>query len=128
MSIYRNSVESFVDVIETDLISGKDLAELEQLVSQLPEEDEEISKAIENWLQPESRSQILQAYEERLEALIDASDIDIDKNLGLAGSRSHTQPNQPNRGRSPVSKVLLLNAIQRRRRKSTSSNISSDKS
>ena len=123
MSVYRNSIESFVDVIESDLISSKDLAELEQLVSQLPEEDEEISKAIENWLQPKSRSQIRQAYEERLEALINPSDIDIDKNLGLAGSRSRTPPNQP----SLVSKVLLLNAIRRRRRESASSSTPSDK-
>ncbi len=123
MSVYRNSVESFVNVIESDLISSKDLAELEELVSQLPEEDEEISKAIENWLKPESRSQIQQAYEDRLEALIDASDIDIDKSLGLAGSQSRTPSNQP----SPVSKVLLLNAIRRRRRKSTSSSTSSAK-
>lgn len=123
MSVYRNSIESFVNVIESDLISSEDLAELEQLVSQLPEEDEEISTAIENWLQPESRSQIQQAYEECLEELIMASDIDIDKSLGVAGSRSPTPPNQP----SLVSKVLLLNAIRRRRRKSASSSTPSDK-
>ncbi|RAM48087.1 MAG: hypothetical protein C6Y22_29700 [Hapalosiphonaceae cyanobacterium JJU2] len=110
MSIYENSVQAFIYVLESksDLFSTQDWSELNQLASILSEDTEEIAEEIENWLQPESRSQILQAYEERLKALTSSSTIDLDKNLGIGNSKSSTPPNQP----SPSSKELIENTIK----------------
>lgn len=119
MSIYENSIQAFIDVIESGLIATPDWAELNQLASNLPEETDEIAEEIENWLQPEYRCEIRQAYEERLEALTSSSSIDLlDKNLGLGPGRSisPTKPNQP----SQPSRELLINAIQRNSRSSDS--------
>ncbi|MBD2604081.1 hypothetical protein H6G81_05965 [Scytonema hofmannii FACHB-248] len=111
MSIYENSVQAFIYVLESksDLFSTQDWSELNQLASSLSEDVEEIAEEIENWLQPESRSQILQAYEERLKALTSSSTIDLDKNLGPGNTKSPTPPNQP----SESSRELLDNAIKK---------------
>ena len=111
MSIYENSVQAFIYLLESksDLFSTQDWSELNQLASSLSEDTEEIAEEIENWLQPESRSQILQAYEERLKALTSSSTIDLDKNLGFGNTKSPTPPNQP----SESSRELLDNAIKK---------------
>lgn len=111
MSVYESSIQAFVDVIESEsnLISNQDWIELNQLTSNLPEDVEEIAEEIENWMQKESRRQILEAYEERLKALISSSSIDLDKDLGLGNIKSPTPPNQP----SPSSRELLDNAIKK---------------
>ncbi|MEH2252480.1 hypothetical protein [Nostoc sp.] len=111
MSIYDNNIQAFIKVIELqpDVISTADWAELHQISSNLSEDKEEISEIIENWLQPEFRSQILQAYRQQLELLSSSHSIDLDINLGIGGSKSPTPPNQT----SPSSKELLDNAIKK---------------
>ncbi|MDJ0898017.1 MAG: hypothetical protein QNJ55_04340 [Xenococcus sp. MO_188.B8] len=111
MSIYQNSIQAFIQVIESEsnLISHQDWVDLNQLVSDLSEDAEEISKIIEDWLELNSRNQILQAYERQPEVIISSSSIDSDKNLGPGNTKSPTKPNQP----SQSDKELLDNAIKK---------------
>ena len=110
MSIYRNSIQAFIQVLDTQskLIPTQDWNELKQLSSQLPEDNEEIVEILENWLQPESRNQLLEAYKQNLKSLTVASPIDVDRNIGIANSKSQTPVNQP----SESSKELVDNAIK----------------
>lgn len=112
MSIYENSIQAFIQVIESEsnLISHQDWVELNQLASNLPDDAEEISEGIENWLKLDSRNQIYQAYErQRQQVPSSLSSIDFDKNLGIGNIQSPTKPNQP----SPSFKELLDNAIKK---------------
>ena len=106
MSIYRNSAQAFIELWESDVISNQEWNEFHEQAQNL-QEDDEISEAIENWV--ESRPEILKAYEERLELLNSSSSIDLNKNLGPGNTKSPTPPNQP----SPSSKELLDNAIKK---------------
>ncbi|MEI1373215.1 hypothetical protein PQG02_27885 [Nostoc sp. UHCC 0926] len=110
MSIYRNSIQAFIQVLDSQskLIPTQDWNELQQLSSQLPEDNEEIVEILENWLQPESRNQLLEAYKQHLKSLTVASPIDVDRNIGIANSKSQTPVNQP----SESSKELVDNAIK----------------
>ena len=111
MSIYRNSIQAFIQVLDSQskLIPIQDWDELQQLSSQLPDDNDEISEILENWLQPESRSQLLEAYKQYLKSLTAASPIDVDRNIGIANSKSQTPANQP----SESSKELVNNAIKK---------------
>lgn len=112
MSVCKNSIKAFVDVIESksDLFSTQDWGELNQLASNVTNDDEEIAGEIENWLESESRSQILQAYEERLEAPDFSSIINLNPRLGPGNTKSPTPPNKP----SESSKEMLENAIKKK--------------
>lgn len=111
MSIYKNSIKAFIQVLDSqsNLIPTPDWKELQQLSSQLPEDDEEISEILENWLQPKSRSQVLEAYKQNLESISAKFPIDVSRNIGIANSKSPTPANQP----SESSKELTENAIKR---------------
>ncbi|MEH1904834.1 MAG: hypothetical protein V7L04_26400 [Nostoc sp.] len=111
MSVYKNSIKAFIQVLDSQskLIPTQDWNELHQLPSQLPEDDEEISEILENWLKPESRNQLLETYKQHLKLLSAASPIDVDRNIGIANSKSQTPVNQP----SESSKELTENAIKR---------------
>lgn len=110
MSIYQNSIKAFIQVLDSQskLIPTQDWNELQQLSNQLPEDNEEISEILENWLQSESRSQLLEAYKQYLKSLTAASPIDVNTNIGIAGGQSPTPVNQP----SEPSKELIDNAIK----------------
>ncbi|OYD93812.1 hypothetical protein CDG76_17730 [Nostoc sp. 'Peltigera membranacea cyanobiont' 210A] len=110
MSIYRNSIEAFIQVLDSQskLIPTQDWNELQQLSSQLPEDNEEIVEILENWLQSESRNQVLEAYKQNLESITDKLPINVSTNIGIANSKSQTPVNQP----SESSKELVDNAIK----------------
>lgn len=110
MSIYQNSIKAFIQVLDSQskLIPTQDWNELQQLSNQLPEDNEEISEILENWLQSESRNQILEAYKQNLESITEKSPIDVGTNIGIAGGQSPTPVNQP----SEPSKELIDNAIK----------------
>ncbi|QHG15295.1 hypothetical protein [Nostoc sp. ATCC 53789] len=110
MSIYRNSIEAFIQVLnsQSNLIPTQDWNELQQLSSQLPEDNEEIVEILENWLQSESRNQVLEAYKQNLESITDKLPINVSTNIGIANSKSQTPVNQP----SESSKELVDNAIK----------------
>ena len=112
MSTYKNSIQAFIQVIESEsnLMSHQDWVELHQLASNLSEDAEEISERIENWLKPDSRNQIYQAYDRQLQQVLSSSSsIDLDVNLGMGNSQSPSKPNQP----SQSYKELLDNAIKK---------------
>ncbi|MEC4812764.1 MAG: hypothetical protein SAK29_05755 [Scytonema sp. PMC 1069.18] len=111
MSLYRNSIQAFIQILESqpNLISLQDWGELQQLSHNLSENDDaEISERLENWLRTESRSQFLAAYKQNLQAITAESPIDVSVNIGIGGAKSQTPANQP----SPSSKELLDNAIK----------------
>jgi phosphoenolpyruvate carboxylase len=110
MPIYRNSIEAFIQVLDSqsNLIPTQDWNELQQLSSQLPEDNEEIVEILENWLQSESRNQVLEAYKQNLESITDKLPINVSANIGIANSKSQTTANQP----SESSKELVDNAIK----------------
>lgn len=111
MSVYKNNIQAFIDVIESkfELFLTQDWVELNKLASNVLDDDQEIADTIENWLASESRSQILQAYEERLEALDCSSNLNLNGNLGPGNIKFPTPPNQP----SDSAKELLENAIKK---------------
>ncbi|MEA5514006.1 hypothetical protein [Nodularia sp. UHCC 0506] len=110
MSVVENSILAFIQVLhsQSKLIPTQDWNELQELWNQFPEDDEEITEIIENWLQTESRSQLLETYKQNLKSLTAAYPIDAVTNIGIGNSKSTTPPDQP----SPSSKELLENAIK----------------
>ncbi|GAX35507.1 hypothetical protein [Nodularia sp. NIES-3585] len=110
MSVMKNSILAFIQVLhsQSKLIPTQDWKELQQLSSQFPEDNEEITEIIENWLQPESRSQLLETYKQNLQSFTAAYPINAVTNIGIGNSKSTTPPDQP----SPSSKELLENAIK----------------
>ncbi|MEG4171472.1 MULTISPECIES: hypothetical protein [unclassified Microcoleus] len=111
MSVYKNSINAFIYVLESkpDLIPLQDWDELNQLASNLPEDAEEISERIQNWLKPESRSQIREAYRQRRKELAPSIYLDPNKILGPGNTKSPTPPDRP----SESSKEMLENAIKK---------------
>ncbi len=112
MSVYVNSIQAFIQVLQTqaNLIPTQDWHELHQLSHDLPaDDDEEISEILENWLKSVSRSQLLEDYKQNLQSLVAASTIDAEVNIGIGNIKSPTPVNQP----SESSKELLDNAIKR---------------
>lgn len=113
MSVYENSIISFIKVIETNanLLTPPDWDNLKQLSNQLPNDDiEDISNQLENWLKASaSRQELFQRYEEQREAVTDAEVRDFQVTIGVGGSKSPTPANQP----SPAAKDMIINSIIR---------------
>ncbi|MEQ9357047.1 hypothetical protein [Coleofasciculus chthonoplastes] len=113
MSVYENSVISFIKVIETNanLLTPPDWDNLKQLSNQLPNDDiEDISNQLENWLKASaSRQEFFQRYQEQREAVTDAEVRDFQVIIGAGGSKSPTPANQP----SPAAKDMIINSIIR---------------
>ncbi|MDZ8080189.1 MAG: hypothetical protein RMX35_14105 [Nostoc sp. DcaGUA01] len=110
MSVYKISIQAFIKEVldsQSELIST-DKDELEELSSKLPNDNDEISEILENWLKPKSRSKLLEKYKEYLKSYAAKFPIDGDKNIGIVNSQSQTPVNQP----SEASKQLLDNAIK----------------
>ncbi len=110
MSIYKNSIKAFIQMLDSqsNLISISDWEELQQISIQLPEDDEEISEIIENYLKAQSYSELLEAYKQNLKSISAESPINVDRNIGIGNSKSQTPANQP----SESSKQLTENAIK----------------
>jgi len=108
---FNTSIKAFVKVIEahSNVISAEDWVELASLTSNLPEDEEEVEEVLENWLKTGSRSQVLQAYKQELGVIVANSALNLDEDLGVGGSKSPTNPNQP----SLPAKELIENAIKR---------------
>lgn len=104
MSINKQAAIAFSQVIENqvNLIADENWQELNQLSNQLPEDDEEITEKIENWLK--SYPLLLQAYQQNLKSI----SLTEDGNLGAGGAKSNSSQNQP----SESSKELIQNAIK----------------
>jgi len=108
MSVYEKNIQAFISLIESGLIPAEDWTDLNQFSQNLPEDAEEISAAIHNWLEPESRRQIREALKKRKKEMKSGS-IKSDNTLGVGGSKSPTPANQP----SPAAKDMIINHILR---------------
>ena len=109
MSAYQRTIQAFVKLIESEssLFSREDWDNLDKLASNLPEDSQEISTEIRNWLKLESRSQIKQAFDKKRQEI--PSELTKSENtLGLGGAKWPTPANQP----SESSKELIQNAIK----------------
>lgn len=113
MSVYENSVISFIKVIETNanLLTPPDWDNLRQLSNKLPNDDiEDISNQLENWLKASaSRQELFQRYQEQRKAVTEAEVRDFQVTIGVGGSKSPTPANQP----SPAAKDMIINSIIR---------------
>ncbi|MBE9054306.1 hypothetical protein IQ243_28725 [Nostocales cyanobacterium LEGE 11386] len=110
MSVSERTIKAFIQVIETQsaLFSLEDWQELHQLTVNLPEDTQEISIIIRDWLKLEKRHQIREAFEKHRKT-IPSSFSFSNQRLGIGGSKSPTPPNQP----SESSKELLENVIKK---------------
>ncbi|NJO65391.1 MAG: hypothetical protein HC836_47050 [Richelia sp. RM2_1_2] len=100
MTIFQSTIAAFTQVLESNQvdISKEDWVELTQMANDFPDDEEQIARQIENWLEAsESRSQLLEAYEELSSPI-------LPKYQGLAGTKSQNP--------SP-STELLINAIKK---------------
>ncbi|MEH2423459.1 MAG: hypothetical protein V7K48_21860 [Nostoc sp.] len=109
MSVSERTIKAFIQIIETQsiLFSTKDWADLHELASNLPEDTEEISTIIRNWLKLEQRNQIQEAFEIQRKN-ISSSFSFSNQQLGIANSKSPTPVDQP----SESSKKLIENAVK----------------
>ena len=106
MSVYRNSVLVFIELIEKpNSISLADWQDLQQWVNNIPSDEEDIVDKIEAWLKLESRQQIYQEYRQRLEET--SPSLDLNLNLAI-GNAKYSSPLDPN---STPSSQLLINSI-----------------
>lgn len=110
MSVSERTIKAFIQVIENQstLLSLEDWTDLHQLANNLPEDAEEISKMIRNWLKMEERYHIREAFENQRKN-IPSSFSFADQHLGIGRTTSSTPLNQP----SESSKELLENVIKR---------------
>ncbi len=110
MSVYKKTIKAFMQIIETqpNLLSDEDWLDLQKLANNLPENSEEISTLIRDWLKKEGRDQIKEAFEENRKNIPSEFNFS-DQHLGIGGAKSPTPVNQI----SPSSKELLENSIKR---------------
>ena len=102
MSEYKESIQVFANLIKAKVIPTEDLPDLLKVVEEMPKDDEEIAREIDNWLKPESRSEIKEIYMVNLRNL---SEIDL-TTLGWGNSKMESGKE------SESSKELLINTIK----------------
>ena len=106
MSVYRNSVLVFIELIEKpNSISLADWQDLQQWVNNIPSDEEDIVNKIEAWLKLESRQQIYQEYRQRLEETSPSLDLNLNLAIGNAKYSSSLDSD------STPSSQLLTNSI-----------------
>lgn len=110
MSVSERTIKAFIQVIEfqSTLLSHEDWADLHELVNNLPQDPEEISKNIRAWLKLEQHNQIQKAFEEQRKNIPSTFSFS-NQQLGIGNSKSPTPPNQP----SQSSKEMIENVIKR---------------
>jgi hypothetical protein len=125
MSVYRQSIQAFVQLINSSQIPAPELAEFQQRLESLPEDDEEeIQELIEEWL--ENHEQLKEPYEQQLKALLAREDNPRNNrpklpdgtlgliSLGPGGTKSSTPPNEPSESSKEMIRNSIQNSIQRR--------------
>ena len=107
MSVYRNSVLVFIELIEKpNSISLEDWQDLQQWVNNIPTDEEDIVDKIEAWLKLESRQQIRQEYCQRLKET-SPSLKNLNQNLAIGNP-----PPRPLDSDSPTSQLLINSIIE----------------
>ncbi|NES19740.1 MAG: hypothetical protein F6K41_12625 [Symploca sp. SIO3E6] len=109
MSTYVASTQAFINLFETNIISLASLEEVYQKIGDL-QSDEDIANTIEAWLESQSDSQLLQAYDDQLDQLIEISPPNSQEStttLGPGNAKSPTPPGKPD----PTCRELIENII-----------------
>jgi uncharacterized protein YhjY with autotransporter beta-barrel domain len=103
MSFHNQNIKAFIELLESkrSLFSAQDRASLNQLVSNLPEDEEKISEAIASWY--EQRPKILDAHLDILNTLL-TDEINASRSLAATIARAESEADKDYRKR-------LLNAI-----------------
>lgn len=101
-SFHEQNVAAFIQLLnnQRSLFSPQDLADLNQLIISLPDDIEELSKAIASWCQQDEHSQILDALIQIRQPLATTALEDV------SGTNTETKTAD-----YPLSKQTLLNAI-----------------
>ena len=97
-SFHQQNVTAFIELLNNhpSLFTPETLAELVQLITPLPDNIEELSKAIVNWCQAKEDAQILDSLNQIRQSLVSAT---------VPGNNPETPDNQPN-------KIILENALR----------------
>jgi hypothetical protein len=106
MSISVASTQALINLYEAGMISQQSFNEFNQQTQDL-EDDEDIAEAIEDWLESQNNSQLLQAYENQLRELTASISTQSETTLGPGNSKSQTPVGQPN----PTSRELIDNIM-----------------
>ncbi|MGB3510503.1 MAG: hypothetical protein WBA93_14960 [Microcoleaceae cyanobacterium] len=103
LSEYQQSIGAFASLINSQIIPAEDFQDLLKVAEEMPEDDEEIARQIDNWLKPASRSKIHEVYRVRLGNLPDNDFI----KMGFGGAK------MPPSQESESFKELLINTIKK---------------
>ncbi|NES25794.1 MAG: hypothetical protein F6K41_44610 [Symploca sp. SIO3E6] len=106
MSTYVASTQAFIDLFETGKISLPSLEEVYEQTRHL-QDNEDISNGIEAWLKSQNNSELLQAYQNKLQQFRSGNSLELSVSKGPGKSKSQTKPGEPN----PSSRELLENII-----------------
>lgn len=111
MSIYQSSVAAFIELLESGIIPQSEITEFYQPHRDL-QDDEKIVTAIEDWLNHPSRNQLFASYKEKLESLLNESNINISIETGAGGTKSPTKPNQPSQPATELFHNAMIKVTQ----------------
>lgn len=106
MSMSVASTQALINLYEAGMISQQSFNQFNQQIHNL-EDDEDITEAIEVWLESQNNSQLLQAYENQLRELTASISVESGKTLGPGNSKSQTPVGKPN----PTSRELIDNIM-----------------
>lgn len=106
MSFPTQNLNAFIELLEGNLFSTAECAELERLIEPLPDDTEALSKTISAWYLQSQYSHLRDAIFDKIDALADK--VESDTGQRLPGANAGTPPPL-----QPPSKPELLNAIQR---------------
>lgn len=106
MSMYIASTQALINLYKAGMISQQSFNEFNQQTCDL-EDDEDIAEAIEDWLDSQNDSQLLEAYKNELRELTASTSVESRKTLGPGNTTSPTPPGEPN----PTSRELLDNIM-----------------
>lgn len=106
MSIYLASTQAFINLYKRGIISQESFNQIYQQTKDL-EDDENIAEAIEDWLDSQNDSQLLEAYDNQHRKLTNSTSLESGEPLGPGNTKSPTPVGEPN----PTSRELLDNIM-----------------
>ncbi|NEQ68667.1 MAG: hypothetical protein F6K21_24835 [Symploca sp. SIO2D2] len=106
MSTYVASTQAFIDLFKTGIISLPSLEEVYEQTRHL-KDNEDITNGIEAWLKSQNNSELLKAYQNKLQQFRSGNSLTGAGDIGPGNSQSQTDPGEPN----PTSRELFDNII-----------------
>ena len=106
MCTYVASTQAFINLFETGIISLPSLEEVYEQTCHL-KDNEDITNGIEAWLKSQNNSELLQAYQNKLQQFRSGNSLTGAGDIGPGNSQSPTKSGKPN----PTSRELFDNII-----------------